>query len=94
MTARRPIACTLAVVTFLVLLPVVCWGLDVAVGNRVELNRKPAWARPWARWATPKATNPLGVPLHRLPRPSLAGRIADMTVGTVIGLQNDNTGSI
>jgi endonuclease/exonuclease/phosphatase family metal-dependent hydrolase len=74
MTARRQLVRALSVAILLVLLPITCWALDVVVGNRIEL----------------KATNPLGVPLHRLPRPSLVGRIADATVGTVVGLQNEN----
>jgi hypothetical protein len=47
---------------------------DVGVGSRVEL----------------KATNALGVPLHRQARPSLFGRAADGTIGTVIELQNQD----
>ncbi len=74
MMTRSQIGRSLAVLTVLLLLSTSCWALEVAVGSRVEL----------------KATNPLGVPLHRQPRPSLFGRVADRTVGTVIGLQNEN----
>jgi exonuclease III len=49
------------------------WALEVNVGQQVELDAK----------------KPIGVPLHRLPQPSLFSRVEDETVATVIGLDSN-----
>jgi hypothetical protein len=74
MTRSSQIGRSLIVVAVLLLLATSSWTQDAAVGSRGEL----------------KATNPLGVPLHRQARSSLFGRAADGTIGTVIDLQNQN----
>jgi hypothetical protein len=74
MMSSSQVGRSLVLVTVLLLLATSSWAQDVAVGNRVEL----------------RATNPLGVPLHRQARPSLFGRAADGTIATVIELQNQN----
>lgn len=71
---RLGLASWLGAVASLLLVATSSWALDLAVGTRVDLQ----------------ATNPLGVPLHRQPHPSLFGRVADGTIGTIIGLRDEN----
>jgi len=63
----------LVIVTCLLLLASPSPAVEVEVGQTIEV----------------KATNPQGVPIHRDPRPSMTGRVADGSRGQVLALADD-----